>query len=80
VLTNGGGPGILVADACEAAGLLVPELSDDIQATLRAYLPPRVPPATVLHRCMCGSIGPGSATRPCRLPGSARLAGSVQGP
>ena len=32
VLTNGGGPGILVADACEAAGLLVPELSDDTQA------------------------------------------------
>ena len=41
VLTNGGGPGILVADACEAAGLLVPELSDDIQAALRAGLPPQ---------------------------------------
>jgi len=40
VLTNGGGPGILVADACEAAGLLVPELSDDTQAALRAVLPP----------------------------------------
>jgi acetate---CoA ligase (ADP-forming) len=38
VLTNGGGPGILVADACEAAGLLVPELSDDTQAALRAGL------------------------------------------
>ena len=45
VLTNGGGPGILVADACEAAGLLVPELSGDIQAALRAGLPPRPPPA-----------------------------------
>jgi acetate---CoA ligase (ADP-forming) len=41
VLTNGGGPGILVADACEAAGLLVPELSEDIQAALRAGLPPQ---------------------------------------
>ena len=41
VLTNGGGPGILVADACEAAGLLVPELSDDTQAALRAGLPPQ---------------------------------------
>ena len=41
VLTNGGGPGILVADACEAAGLLVPELSGDIQAALRAGLPPQ---------------------------------------
>lgn len=40
VLTNGGGPGILVADACEAAGLLVPELSDATQAALRAGLPP----------------------------------------
>jgi acetate---CoA ligase (ADP-forming) len=41
VLTNGGGPGILVADACEAAGLLVPELSDNAQAALRAGLPPQ---------------------------------------
>jgi acetate---CoA ligase (ADP-forming) len=41
VLTNGGGPGILVADACEAAGLLVPELSDDTQAALRAGLSPQ---------------------------------------
>ena len=40
VLTNGGGPGILVADACEAAGLLVPELSEGIQTALRAGLPP----------------------------------------
>ena len=39
VLTNVGGPGILVADACEAAGLLVPELSHDIQTRLRAGLP-----------------------------------------
>jgi len=41
VLTNGGGPGILVADACEAAGLLVPELSDNTQAALRAGLLPQ---------------------------------------
>jgi len=41
VLTNGGGPGILVADACEAAALLVPELSDDTQAALRVGLPPQ---------------------------------------
>ncbi|MBV9208292.1 MAG: GNAT family N-acetyltransferase [Actinobacteria bacterium] len=39
VVTNGGGPGILVADACEAAGLLVPELSAGIQTALRAGLP-----------------------------------------
>ena len=41
VLTNGGGPGILGADGCEAAGLLVPELSDNTQAALRAGLPPQ---------------------------------------
>ena len=41
VLTNGGGPGILVADACEAAGLLVPELSEGTRAALRAGLPPQ---------------------------------------
>jgi len=39
VLTNVGGPGILVADACEAAGLLVPELSHHTQAGLRESLP-----------------------------------------
>jgi acetate---CoA ligase (ADP-forming) len=41
VLTNGGGPGILVADACEAAGLLVPALAGRTQAALRAGLPPQ---------------------------------------
>jgi acetyl coenzyme A synthetase (ADP forming)-like protein len=41
VLTNGGGPGILVADACEAAGLLVPELAAGTQEALRAGLPPQ---------------------------------------
>lgn len=39
VLTNGGGPGILVADACQAAGLLVPELSVATQEQLARLLP-----------------------------------------
>jgi len=39
VLTNGGGPGILVADACETSGLLVPALSESTQAALRSWLP-----------------------------------------
>lgn len=39
VLTNGGGPGILVADACQRAGLLVPELSAPTQEQLRRLLP-----------------------------------------
>jgi len=39
VVGNSGGPGILAADACEAAGLVLPELGDDTQAALRAFLP-----------------------------------------
>jgi acyl-CoA synthetase (NDP forming) len=39
VLTNAGGLGILCADACEASGLELPELSDATVAALRAVLP-----------------------------------------
>lgn len=39
VVTNAGGPGILCADGCEAAGLSVPELSAETQRILRAHLP-----------------------------------------
>lgn len=38
IITNGGGPGILAADACAAAGLEVPELSAATQAVLRAFV------------------------------------------
>jgi acetate---CoA ligase (ADP-forming) len=40
ILTNAGGPGILAADACEANGLAVAELSPETQAAFRQYLPP----------------------------------------
>jgi acetyl coenzyme A synthetase (ADP forming)-like protein len=40
ILTNGGGPGILCADACEADGLVVPQVPDDIKAKLAEFLPP----------------------------------------
>lgn len=40
VVTNAGGPGILCTDACEAAGLKVPELSVVTRAQLAAFLPP----------------------------------------
>ncbi len=40
VVTNGGGPGILAADACEANGLVVPELGEPTAAALRSMLPP----------------------------------------
>jgi len=39
ILTNGGGPGILAADACEANGLEVPELSAETIAELKSFLP-----------------------------------------
>jgi acetate---CoA ligase (ADP-forming) len=46
VLTNGG-PGILVAEVCEAAGLLMPGLSEDTQAALRLGSPSRRLPGRV---------------------------------
>jgi acyl-CoA synthetase (NDP forming) len=39
IVGNAGGPGILAADACEAARLQVPELSSKTQDRLRAFLP-----------------------------------------
>jgi acetyl coenzyme A synthetase (ADP forming)-like protein len=40
IVSNGGGPGILAADACEGAGLEVPELSAATQAELRTFVSP----------------------------------------
>jgi acyl-CoA synthetase (NDP forming) len=39
ILTNGGGPGILAADACESHGLMVPELQPETIAALSEFLP-----------------------------------------
>jgi acetate---CoA ligase (ADP-forming) len=39
VVTNAGGPGIIITDACEALGLSVAELSAETQARLRQNLP-----------------------------------------
>jgi acetyl coenzyme A synthetase (ADP forming)-like protein len=39
IVTNAGGPGIMCADACQANGVDVPELSEDVQAKLAAFLP-----------------------------------------
>jgi acyl-CoA synthetase (NDP forming) len=41
VVTNAGGPGIALADACEALGLSLPELERDTQEHLRQFLPPQ---------------------------------------
>jgi acetate---CoA ligase (ADP-forming) len=40
IVSNGGGPGILAADACAGAGLEVPELSAETQARLRDFVSP----------------------------------------
>jgi hypothetical protein len=39
VVTNAGGPAILCADACEAAGLSLPELLEQTRTQLAAFLP-----------------------------------------
>jgi acyl-CoA synthetase (NDP forming)/GNAT superfamily N-acetyltransferase len=39
IVTNAGGPAILCADACEAGGLVLPELSDRLRARLAETLP-----------------------------------------
>ena len=40
VLTNAGGLGILCADACDAAGLELPQLSEETRAAVAPVLPP----------------------------------------
>jgi acetyl coenzyme A synthetase (ADP forming)-like protein len=40
IVTNAGGPGVMCADACEAAGLEIPELPDEVRERLRELLPP----------------------------------------
>ncbi len=40
IVTNGGGPGIVAADACERNGLVVPSLAPATEAELRALVPP----------------------------------------
>jgi len=39
ILTNGGGPGILAADACEAAGLEVPQFAEAVRLRVAEWLP-----------------------------------------
>jgi len=40
ILTNAGGPGILATDACDAWGLVVPDLAETTARGLREFLPP----------------------------------------
>jgi acetyl coenzyme A synthetase (ADP forming)-like protein len=39
IVTNAGGPAILCADACEANGLVVPALPDEVRQQLAAFMP-----------------------------------------
>ena len=39
IVTNAGGPAVLCTDACEAGGLVVPELSEQTKARLAGFLP-----------------------------------------
>ena len=41
VVSNAGGPAILLADACEARGLKLPELAPETLRELRSFLPPQ---------------------------------------
>ncbi|HEU4706214.1 MAG TPA: GNAT family N-acetyltransferase [Solirubrobacterales bacterium] len=41
IVTNAGGPGIMCADACEAAGLEVPEAPPDVREALREFAAPQ---------------------------------------
>ena len=40
IISNGGGPGILCADACQAGGVEIAELPADVRARLAEFLPP----------------------------------------
>ena len=40
IVTNGGGPGIMCADACQANGVAVSPLSPELKAELAEFLPP----------------------------------------
>jgi acetate---CoA ligase (ADP-forming) len=58
VLTNAGGLGILAADACDAAGLVLPELAPEGAAELAAFLPAEASIANPVD--MLGSATPQS--------------------
>ena len=56
IVTNAGGPAILCADACQAAGLELPELSRRLRRTLEQRLSPRA--ATSNPVDMLAAAGP----------------------
>ncbi|HEY0788413.1 MAG TPA: GNAT family N-acetyltransferase, partial [Thermoanaerobaculia bacterium] len=65
ILTNAGGPAILAADACEARGLGLAQLSEDTRATLREFLPHTASVSNPVD--MIASAGPAEYEKAIRL-------------
>ena len=65
IVGNSGGPGVLAADACAAAGLDVPELSESTQQALRACLPPAAGVRNPVD--MMAAAGPASYQQALRI-------------
>lgn len=68
VVTNAGGPGILLADACEAHGLSLPTLAPETVARLREILPPQAGLSNPVD--MIASATPGQYERAIELVGA----------
>ncbi len=68
VVTNAGGPGILLADACDAHGLTLPELDLATQEALRAFLPTQASLANPVD--MIASATPEHYTRTIEVVGA----------
>lgn len=65
VLTNAGGPGIIIADACEGFGLEVAPLSEETQNRLREHLPAEASVANPVD--MIASATPEQVERAMRI-------------
>jgi len=68
VVTNAGGPGILLADACEAKGMEVPEFTRNTVEALRSFLPFQAGVTNPVD--MIASATPEQFTRAIELVGS----------
>jgi acetate---CoA ligase (ADP-forming) len=64
LITNAGGPAILAVDALESQGLEVPQLSDELQARFRSYLPADASVTNPVD--MIAAAGPRSTSRRSR--------------
>jgi len=63
ILTGGGGPGVIAADACARAGLELADLQPETIAKLDRILPPRWPRGNPVDM-----VGETNLTYPCLLP------------